>query len=186
MIDISSILTEAVKAGSLGVMGVVGGVIVKYGPKILREVWVWIETKAKANNLEYVLKEATLIWNQVEEDYRISSFVSNAVTSKADEFDKLLLKKFPSLSQEELTKLRQSIAGEYNKDKVNLITSSAKSCDSKVADSDPVDTTGWMSEEEAYKIQAENDKLKADLATANKKLNAAASAITGIGGTINE
>lgn len=183
MIDISSILTEAVKAGSLGVMGVIGGVIVKYGPKILREVWAYVETKAKANNLEYVLKEAKLVWNQVEEDYRISSVVSNAVTSKADEFDKLLSKKFTSLKQTDLSSLRQSIAGEYNKDKVTTISTPDKYSDianMKVADSDPVNTDGWMSEEDAAKMQAENDELKKQLDIANNKLNKAASAITGL------
>jgi len=54
------------------------------------------------------------IWNKIDEDFRISDTVEKKITSKADEFDKALLAKFPELTQDDVAELRQSIAGEVN------------------------------------------------------------------------
>ena len=178
MVDIQTILSGVLSTVAIGCLGVIAKTAGQYGGKIVKEVWAWIECKAKASNLEYVLKEAKVIWYQVEEDFRIQDQADKWMNSKADEFDRLLMKKFPNITQAEMNGLRQSIAGEYNKDKVSAI---ANTFNLKVADSDPinpVDTTGWMSEEEAYKIQADNDELKKQLQTANDKLNGIAKAMT--------
>lgn len=78
---------------------------------------------------EYNLTIAKSIWNVVEENYRIADKATQAITSKADEFDVLLLKKIPSLTAEEIAELRQAIAGEFNKGKevvVNAIEESVE------------------------------------------------------------
>ena len=54
------------------------------------------------------------IWNKIDEDFRISDTVEKKISSKADEFDKALLTKFPELTQDDVAELRQSIAGEIN------------------------------------------------------------------------
>jgi hypothetical protein len=54
------------------------------------------------------------IWNKIDEDFRISDTVEKKIISKADEFDKALLAKFPELTQDDVAELRQSIAGEVN------------------------------------------------------------------------
>ncbi|NSB16445.1 hypothetical protein [Clostridium beijerinckii] len=64
------------------------------------------------------------IWNIVDENFRISKTVEEKVLSKADQFDKLLLAKFPELSQDDVAEIRQSIAGEINKDKEVVLDNS--------------------------------------------------------------
>lgn len=52
----------------------------------------------------------------VDEKFRITDDLKELLKSKADEFDKILLNKFPYLTQSETTDIRQAIAGEINKD----------------------------------------------------------------------
>ncbi|QAA35235.1 hypothetical protein C1I91_06115 [Clostridium manihotivorum] len=60
------------------------------------------------------------VWGIVDENFRITQTLENAIQSKAQMFDELLLKKVPGLTQEELDYLRQTIAGEVNKGKEAL------------------------------------------------------------------
>lgn len=117
MIDISMILTEAIKVTALGVLGVIGKVIVSYGPKIAKQAAKIVETKMHEKNLDYVLKIGKQAWNQVEEDWRISDSIRSYYNSKANYFDSILMTKIDGLTQKDLDELRQSIAGEYNKHK---------------------------------------------------------------------
>lgn len=64
------------------------------------------------------------IWNIVDENFRISKTVEEKVLSKADQFDKLLLSKFPELSQGDVAEIRQSIAGEINQGKAAVVDNS--------------------------------------------------------------
>ncbi|NMF04581.1 hypothetical protein ACUH7Y_09680 [Clostridium beijerinckii] len=64
------------------------------------------------------------IWNIVDENFRISKTVEEKVLSKADEFDKLLLAKFPELSQSGVAEIRQAIAGEINQGKSTVVDNS--------------------------------------------------------------
>ncbi|MDU4146194.1 cobalt ABC transporter permease, partial [Clostridium sp.] len=80
------------------------------------------------------------IWNMVEEKYRVTDNIETLAQSKADMFDKMLLEKFPHLTKEELTEVRQAIAGEYNKGKAMLHEDSLK--------------------QQATQLVEENEKLK--------------------------
>ena len=117
MIDLSAILTEAVKVATLGIIGVVGKVIVSYGPKIAKQVVKIVETKAKEKNLDYALKLAKQVWYQVEEDWKLDEQIRDYYVTKANYFDSVLLAKFKELNPSDIAELRQSIAGEYNKNK---------------------------------------------------------------------
>jgi regulator of replication initiation timing len=74
-------------------------------------------------NQNYIT-EAKNIWNMVNENFRISETVEEKLKSKADEFDKALLTKFPELTKDDITNLRQSIAGEINAGKEAVISNS--------------------------------------------------------------
>lgn len=78
------------------------------------------DQKIKESKYNELFEVGKNIWNMVEEKYRITDNIENLAKSKADLFDKLLLEKFPHLTKEELTEVRQAIAGEYNKGK-NLL-----------------------------------------------------------------
>lgn len=69
--------------------------------------------------------------------------------SKAVQFDKLLLDKFPKLSTDDVAEIRQSIAGEVNQGKEAVLDNSTL----------------------IKQLQDENVNLKAELATLTDQLN---------------
>lgn len=72
------------------------------------------ETLLKNQNYITAAKQ---IWNVVEENFRITKTVEEKIASKADAFDKMLLAKFPELTQDDISELRQAVAGEVNQGK---------------------------------------------------------------------
>jgi hypothetical protein len=67
-------------------------------------------------NQKYITA-AKMIWNVVEENFRITQTIEEKISSKADTFDQKLLAKFPELTQNDVTELRQAVAGEINQGK---------------------------------------------------------------------
>lgn len=76
-----------------------------------------VEFKIFMDKHENEINTAREVWNIVEEKFRVTDNLKEALGSKADEFDKLLRSKIPYLTEDELVFLRQTIAGEFNKDK---------------------------------------------------------------------
>ena len=89
------------------------------------------------------------IWNIVDENFRISKTVEEKVLSKADQFDKLLLAKFPELSQDDVSEIRQTIAGEINQGKAAVVDNSTL----------------------IKQLKDDNTNLKAELAALTDQLN---------------
>ncbi|MBS5922606.1 cobalt ABC transporter permease [Clostridium perfringens] len=85
-----------------------------------------MEQKIKESKYNELFEVGKNIWNMVEEKYRVTDNIETLAQSKADMFDKMLLEKFPYLTKEELTEVRQAIAGEYNKGKAMLHEDSLK------------------------------------------------------------
>ena len=123
----NTILTEAIKAFVLGLIGVALKVTIQYGTTIACTTWKYLETKATEKNRSYVLTIAEDIWHRVEEDYRINDKVAITFNNKAKYFDSLLLAKFPSLTQNDLDELRQVVAGQINRYKNNWINGDTES-----------------------------------------------------------
>lgn len=111
-----------------------------------------MEQKIKESKYNELFEVGKNIWNMVEEKYRVTDNIETLAQSKADMFDKMLLEKFPHLTKEELTEVRQAIAGEYNKGKAMLNEDSLK--------------------QQADKLIEENEKLKTEKADLNNKLAA--------------
>lgn len=111
-----------------------------------------MEQKIKESKYNELFEVGKNIWNMVEEKYRVTDNIETLAQSKADMFDKMLLEKFPHLTKEELTEVRQAIAGEYNKGKAMLHEDSLK--------------------QQANKLIEENNKLKTEKADLDNKLNA--------------
>ncbi|WP_459482137.1 hypothetical protein [Clostridium saccharoperbutylacetonicum] len=72
-------------------------------------------------NQKYI-NAAKMIWNVVEENFRITETIEEKISSKADAFDKMLLTKFPELTQGDVIELRQAVAGEINSDKEAVLS----------------------------------------------------------------
>jgi hypothetical protein len=99
----------------LGVLAVVikavGDVAIKY-----------LQTKkeeaiAKLGQAEYEKRLATAfdIWGIVDEHFRVNDLIIHTVDDKIDMFNNMLLDRIPSLTQEDLDYLRQTIAGQINR-----------------------------------------------------------------------
>ncbi|AMN31769.1 hypothetical protein [Clostridium perfringens] len=90
-----------------------------------------LESKLQKSGLEEnIIKNkqyidvAKQVWNIVEENFRITESVEKKLSSKADEFNKIMLDKFPKLTISDISELRQSIAGEVNKGKEAVLENS--------------------------------------------------------------
>ncbi|OVE67930.1 hypothetical protein CCS79_13315 [Clostridium diolis] len=115
-----------------------------------------LESKLVKSGLEEVILKnknyitvGKAIWNIVDENFRISKTVEEKMISKADQFDKLLLAKFPELSQSDVTEIRQAIAGEINQGKAVVVDNSTL----------------------LKQLQNDNDNLKAELAALTEQFN---------------
>ncbi|BDS17301.1 hypothetical protein JUM001_15350 [Clostridium perfringens] len=98
---------------------------------ILKLVIKVLESKLKKSGLEekiiknkQYIDAAKQVWNIVEENFRITESVEKKLSSKADEFNKMMMDKFPELSISDISELRQSIAGEVNKGKEAVLENS--------------------------------------------------------------
>lgn len=124
---------------------------------ILKLVIKVLESKLQKSGLEEkIIKNkqyidvAKQVWNIVEENFRITESVEKKLSSKADEFNKIMLDKFPELTISDISELRQSIAGEVNKGKEAVLENS----------------------EILKKLQSENDVLKSKIVTLESNLTA--------------
>lgn len=98
---------------------------------ILKLIIKVLESKLQKSGLEekiiknkQYIDAAKQVWNVVEENTRITESIKEKLESKAEMFDRMLLKKFPELSKEDVAELRQSIAGEVNKGKEAVLENS--------------------------------------------------------------
>lgn len=98
---------------------------------ILKLIIKVLESKLQKSGLEekiirnkQYIDVAKQVWNIVEENFRITESVEKKLSSKADEFNKIMLDKFPELSPADVKDLRQSIAGEVNKGKEAVLENS--------------------------------------------------------------
>lgn len=122
-----------------------------------------LESKLVKSGLEKTILQnknyitvAKQVWSIVDENFRISKTVEEKLESKAEQFDKLLLAKFPELSKEDAAELRQSIAGEVNSGKEAVLDNS----------------------ELLKQLQQDNANLKQQLTTVTEQLQQVQSLIT--------
>lgn len=120
---LDQVLPPILGAITVGLTGVVVAIIKVVGDVVVQYIGKKKEAVEQRLQLDKHVEEintAKQIWNIVEEKYRISDNISDLAKSKADEFDKLLLKKIPYLTKDEISDIRQAIAGEVNKGKAML------------------------------------------------------------------
>ena len=91
-----------------------------------------IEYTLQTNKHQQEIQTAKEVWHMVDEKFRITDDLKELLKSKADEFDKILLNKFPYLTQSEITDIRQAIAGEINKGKDELNKDSLQEQQAKI------------------------------------------------------
>ncbi len=116
--QIAPIGATAITAILVVIIKTIGGATVE----VLAQKKEQIEQAIKANGHEQDLQIAKEVWNIVEEKFRITENAETLLSSKADEFNKLLLQKIPGLSQQNIDDLRQAIAGEINAGKAAVLS----------------------------------------------------------------
>lgn len=113
-------------AAVVGILAVtikaVGNVVIELIEKKKEEV----EQKLQIGKHQQELATAREVWGMIDEQYRITGKVEDLIKSKAADFDKLLKAKIPYLTDEEISELRQAVAGEINKGKKLLNEDSFK------------------------------------------------------------
>jgi len=67
---------------------------------------------------------AKQIWREVDETFRISTTIQEKLLSKAAEFEKRILARFPELSTTDIDSLRLAIGGEVNQGKEAVLDNS--------------------------------------------------------------
>lgn len=74
------------------------------------------EVIAKIGQIEYEKRIAVAmdVWGIVDEHFRLNDLIEHTIDDKANYFNDLLLERIPSLTQEDLDYLRQTIAGQVN------------------------------------------------------------------------
>ena len=113
-------------AAVVGILAVtikaVGNVVIELIEKKKEEV----EQKLQIGKHQQELATAREVWGMIDEQYRITGKVEDLIKSKAADFDKLLKAKISYLTDEEISELRQAVAGEINKGKKLLNEDSFK------------------------------------------------------------
>lgn len=103
------------------VIAALGTFIAKIRPyikKLLNDTVQYMTLQVQTSQYEDQLNKAYDIWKLVDENYRISVAITEIYESKADYFNSLLLKEFPSLTQSEIDYIRQVVAGNENSNKL--------------------------------------------------------------------
>ncbi|EHJ01242.1 hypothetical protein CDLVIII_4747 [Clostridium sp. DL-VIII] len=122
---------------------------------ILKPIEVILKSRIEQSGLkdefakypEYVAK-AKEIWDMIDKDFGISNTIENMLKIKIDKFDETLNKKFPELKSEDITKLKESIIGEFNENKGKVLNQ----------------VYAFKELQDLYtKVQEENEKLKEQL-----------------------
>lgn len=122
---------------------------------ILKPLEVILKTRIEQSGLkeefakypEYVTK-AKEIWDMIDKDFGISSTIENMLKLKMDKFDQTLTNKFPELNEDDITKIKESIIGEFNDSKGKVLNQ----------------VYAFKELQELYtKLQEENAKLKEQL-----------------------
>ena len=113
MQDFLSILYPVLLTVLTGFLGYIGKEVVKLAPKLIDFV------VAKIGLTKYLQNKAFAIdvWNIVEEHYRLNELIGSTVQAKVLMFETLIKQKVPGITDANIETLRQSIAGEFNKDK---------------------------------------------------------------------
>lgn len=111
------------------IIAIIFGVIGRYVVPVALIKRKEIEQRIGIEKAKDIENTAFKVWKEVDEHFRISNFVGDKIKAKQKKFEEFMLKKFPSLTGEQIVELRQTVAGEINKGKAKLVPSNAVQID---------------------------------------------------------
>ncbi|WP_291634784.1 hypothetical protein [Clostridium sp.] len=100
-----------------GFLAYIGKEVVKLAPKIID----FVVAKVGLTNYTKSKLLALDIFNLIEEHFRLSEIIGDTVQAKQIMFETLIKQKIPGITDANIELLRQSIAGEFNKNKPLII-----------------------------------------------------------------
>lgn len=155
---VSSLINQL---GPVAIAGVVGFIIKEIGPVGNAAIDLFNKKKEAVTNQIGIdkynanLEIAKNVWNQVDEEFRITSTLTKTIESAQAMFAEKILKVIPGLTLDEIEHLRQAVAGELNKGKDAItapvevkqtVTPVKKYYDEKGNELQPVNTTSTNTE----------------------------------------
>ncbi|MFL0245539.1 hypothetical protein [Candidatus Clostridium stratigraminis] len=111
--DIMQILSPALNAILIAILGIIGREVVKVVPKVID----LIVAKIGLTNYQKTKAIAWDVWNVVEEHFRINEIIGDTIQAKVTMFQSLIKQKIPGITDADIDAFRQAVAGEFNKDK---------------------------------------------------------------------
>lgn len=99
------------------VLVIMGGFIVKEIVKFYPMLEAFIVARTGLERYNKIKAVALDIWNKIEEDSRLKTLS----ISKLNLFENYMRRKFPALTDEEINLFNKSLAGEFNKCKVEVV-----------------------------------------------------------------
>jgi len=102
---VAPVLVQVVIAILVVVIPLIARIVIKY----LKAKLVEVENRIGKQNYDAIMTVAEDIFFEVEQKY-----INGLIKDKREEFDKLLLAKVPSLTQNEIDRARESIVGKIN------------------------------------------------------------------------
>lgn len=109
MTELLNSLTPILVTSIQAILVVVIPLLAKIVIKLIKTKLVELENKVGEQNYNAIFTVAQDIYFEVEQ-----RFINGYITDKREEFDKLLLDKVPTLTQEEIDKTREAICGKIN------------------------------------------------------------------------
>lgn len=112
------IVNQIVPVAVAALFGILVAVIKAVGSAVIRLIEKKreeIETKIGIESYHQRLEFAREVWNLVDEAFRISPQLPKTIEAKREKFSEQIKKFIPGITDEEIVRLRQIVAGEINK-----------------------------------------------------------------------
>lgn len=125
---LQSIINQIIPVVITAIVGVLVAIIKAVGDAAVDYINKKKEAVAAQMGIDKYNSKLTLarsIWNLVDEEFRITPTLTATIEAKQKMFETEILKIMPELTSDEITQLRQVIAGEMNKGKDVIVVPAA-------------------------------------------------------------
>ena len=143
---IINMVTPILIASVVAVLTALITAVVRVVIKLITEKIKSVRVKAGADKFDAWMKAAKAVYLAVDEKFRITPALTKTFESAQDMFDSEFRKLFPSITDEQVSAVRQAIAGEINKGKADIVA--------EIEPTTPTSTEPTISTATAEAIQA--------------------------------
>lgn len=91
------------------------------GVQLINEKIAAVKSSTGAEQWNHWMALARTVWNAVDEEFRITPTLEKTIANKQALFAKKIQQAIPEISDDDIERLRQAVAGEVNKGKAAII-----------------------------------------------------------------